>query len=182
MGRVLLSLPARCDGLCWSSARWGRMLRGPGEGIAWGQGMWDPAAAGGRRVLTAQQGQGHQHRWLWIPLSPVLLPWRGVTPCHPQPTVGLGEPANSPGLYFQGGKPRFPALLPLHVTSTIPAFAAHSPSPGPWGPAVAGWQRLGDFPCFPRVLAASPAMPNSPSGIECGICGYCQLGCTQIPS
>lgn len=43
---------------------------------------------------------------LWVPLSPVLLPWWGVTSCHPQPTLGRGESAR-PRHVFLGWKAKF---------------------------------------------------------------------------
>lgn len=171
------------------------MLRGPGEGVAWGQGTLPLLGGGG--FLTAQQGQGH--RMALGTSEPRVAALVGCNPTPPQPTLGkaAGGACKRFRRVFLGWKAKISSSTPSARDFYHGCVCCPQPRhPQLWSPGWPGgcvgdipstleslglWQRDGSSSGgFPRFPAASPVMPDSPSGIERGSC--CQPGCTQIPS
>lgn len=102
------------------------------------------------------------------------LPWWGVTPCHPQSTLGQGEPENGPGMvFFLEWKAKISSFgpsardlyhgwvccpQPRHPQPLVPGLAGGCvgdvPHHGISLPAAAGWQQLGQLSMLPAGLSS----------------------------
>lgn len=123
----------------------------------------------------AQQGQGH-----WVaPGTAEALGGVYVTLCYLHPLgQGTGGAIDAPDVVL-GWK----AKVSSPTSSAHPLHHGRVSCPCPRVAGAAGGRplardgsSLGSFPRFPRVSAASPTVPNSPSGVERGSCSCRQPG------